>query len=444
MQLTVEMNAQMMNGFQTLFKEMGSNLVRACAEKYGFNAEEAIQEFSVNVGVKKTIPSKRGGSRKKSAKADEPKIPMPFSNTIKENCCQGIKQNHGLYTQCMNEKNTGDFCKQCEKQSLKNSSGEPDFGVISKRSMTDFKDPKGRSPTPYMRVLEKLKVTKEEAIEEAGKFNIVIDPIHFEVVERKRGGRPKTEKATDDASSSNEEKKKGRPKKALKEVVVDTTEDLFASLVQECNTSAAAEVVDNDDVSSVSENDSSENNTESESKKSKKKNLSEEDKQALAFEKEVKKQALEAKKKALEEEKEAKKQALQKEKEAKKKALEEEKEAKKKALEEEKEAKKEAKKAKEGEKKTKKPAKVEEKVETKVEAELEAEIEAELEAEQQQEEEAISVKKWEFKGKTYLKSSANVVYDVETQDELGVWSEEKQDIIFSDLELEEEEVEDEQ
>jgi hypothetical protein len=69
------------------------------------------------------------------------------------------------------------------------------------------------------------------------------------------------------------------------------------------------------------------------------------------------------------------------------------------------------------------------------------ETNSETQKEVEEEDELVSVKKWEFKGKMYLKSSVNVVYDMETQDEIGVWSEEKQDIIFSELEEEEEEEE---
>jgi len=50
----------------------------------------------------------------------------------------------------------------------------------------------------------------------------------------------------------------------------------------------------------------------------------------------------------------------------------------------------------------------------------------------------VSVKKFEFGGKTYLISKTNVLYDMDSE-EVGVWNEAKQDIDFAELEEEEEE-----
>jgi hypothetical protein len=51
----------------------------------------------------------------------------------------------------------------------------------------------------------------------------------------------------------------------------------------------------------------------------------------------------------------------------------------------------------------------------------------------------VKVKKFEVNGKKYLKSSENIVYDAETQDVIGKWNEEKKEIIFEELEEEDEE-----
>ena len=64
------------------------------------------------------------------------------------------------------------------------------------------------------------------------------------------------------------------------------------------------------------------------------------------------------------------------------------------------------------------------------------------EEEEDDEEEGVSVSKVEIKGKTYLKSKNNILYDVKTQDQIGLWNEAKQEIDYSELEEEEEEEED--
>jgi len=139
----------------------------------------------------------------------------------------------------------------------------------------------------------------------------------------------------------------------------------------------------------------------------------------------------EAKKEAEKKEKEAKKEAEKKEKEAKKEAEKKEKEAKKEAEKKEKEAKKEAEKK---EKEAKKEAEKKEKEAKKEVVEKKAIVEAiqieETAAKKQSDqlldgelsEEEESVTKFTFEGKDYLRDEKNVVYDYNSQEEIGVWT----------------------
>ena len=60
---------------------------------------------------------------------------------------------------------------------------------------------------------------------------------------------------------------------------------------------------------------------------------------------------------------------------------------------------------------------------------------------EEEEEQEVSVVKFEHAGKTYLKSSENILYDPETQDPVGMWNEETQSI--DEVELTEEDYESE-
>ena len=134
-----------------------------------------------------------------------------------------------------------------------------------------------------------------------------------------------------------------------------------------------------------------------------------------------------AKKAAAEAEKAAKKAALEEEKAAKKAALEAEKAAKKAALEAEKAAKKAEKKTATQSPKTKKNAQ-----------------EEKQEEEQNDEEQpkVLKVKKFEHNGVKYLKTADNVLYLMETQEEVGKWNEEKQIIEFKESSEEDEDEDD--
>jgi hypothetical protein len=255
-------------------------------------------------------------------------------------------------------------------------------------------------------VLEKLKLTQEQSLEEASKLNIEVSEEHFEVVEK-----AKKSKKTDSS--------RGRPKKPSLAIEADNVTDLFAKLTSEEEEECDLEV------------------SEKPVKVSKKSKLSDEEKAA-------KKQALEAERLAKKEERDAKLAVEKAEREEKRKAdleakkLEreaklaqekaerEEKRAQEKAEREEKKAQEKA--AKEAEKstKSKKTAKTEPKVEEPKVVEAPAKV---------------SVSRIQVDGKSYLKSSANILYDPATKEEVGLWDPETKTIkeLPEDDEEEEEE-----
>jgi hypothetical protein len=342
---------------------------------------------------------------------------MPYSGEYNEECCKGLRQNKGLYTQCEMSKKSGDYCKQCSASAEKNS-GMPEYGTIEQRRASDiysYVDPKGRKPISYTKIMKKLNISEEEVKAEAEKLGISIDAGHFVVPETKRG-RPAQEKAPKEPKGA-----KGRPKKAKKVLEIGGEEDdLFASLVaaafpnppldpplekvepkiESVEQNVAPEVVT--EVAEVVEKVAAEVVVE---KKVSKKAESE----AKKLEKEAKKLEKETQK--------AEKEAQKLEKEAKKKAELEAKEAKKKADLEAKEAKKAEKESKKAEKK---PVVAAAGVKT-------------------DEEEQEVVKKIEVDGKKYLKSkSTGIIYDyneyVTSGDQvvLGKWNEATNKIDFQE------------
>jgi hypothetical protein len=333
-----------------------AEVIRACALKYGFDCEEAMRELSVSYAPAEGKKPKATGLKK--AVRVQPSIPLPFTGVVREDCCIGVKQNHGLYTQCFSAPGDSGLCKGCAKQASKNASGEPDCGVIAKRVMqgSEYRDSKGRAPVHYTKVMNKQKLTEEQVLAEAAKFGIEIEASHFAVpsAQQKRG-RPKkattsdTESETSSASLATGDKKKtrGRPKKAAKVVEVNATEDLFASLMEQAQSasprpsaagggSSAAEAKE-DDASSISASDSESDSEESKGsnsgnkKKTKKSKALSEEQLALAQQKkaakflakEAEKEAKAAAKAQAQQEKEAEKvkKAAEKEQAQQEKAL---------------------------------------------------------------------------------------------------------------------------
>jgi hypothetical protein len=204
-----------------------------CSVRYGFSLEEALCMLNVEIEEKKDVKVS--------------KMPLPFSGVVKEGCCGGLRQNHGLLTQCEVKVKEGvEYCGRCSKECKNNGSGKPDRGSIKERLAAweegkEYRDPKGRVAVGYAKVMQKLKLTESMVKEEALRQGVVLKDSDLNMEEKKRG-RPKKEKVLTRDTDSEVSKKKGRgrPKKEGKEVSVKT-EDLFATLISEAKTKSKSE-----------------------------------------------------------------------------------------------------------------------------------------------------------------------------------------------------------
>ena len=296
----------------------------------------------------------------------------------------------------------------------------PEYGIIQDRlaaGIFEYVDPKGRKPVAYTKVMKKYKITQEQALEEAGKFNIVINENHFVVPEADvKRGRPSSQK---EKVAKEPKGAKGRPKKAKKVLLLEgegDDEDLFAALVADANE-------EDEEMQLVP----------------KKKGKTEEEKEAERIAKEAEKALKEQQRLKEKEEKEAKLAAEKAEKEAKKEAERLARESKKAAEEAEKLAKKEALEKAKAEKEAAKKASEEAKKSKPTKKAVSASAEVD-------DDEPDVVKKIEFEGKKYLKSKkTGIIYDyteyVKNQEQVvvGQWNESKNKIDFSDAGEESEE-----
>ena len=397
------------------------------------SVEDALDQLNLKFDMKtKTTTTKRAPKEKKL----KPSVPLPFCGTVNESICFGIRLNHGLHTQCQNDKDgLGEYCKTCQKHADKNANGKPAHGDIRDRltcGLLEYRDPKGRQTTPYGNVVEKLGLDKETVIAEAAKFGMTIPDEHWTVV-KKTVGRPKkdvTNVSDTESESSKAPKKRGRPKK-VKKVESAVEDDLLSQL----------KALDINESSS----DESDAPSDKETKKAKKETKKAE-KQAAAAAKKAEKEELKAMRLAEKESKKA-------EKEAAKAAAKAEKEAAKQAAKDAKKAEKEAAKAaKKAEKDAAKQA-AKEVAAKEVDSEPELDTEdhddispiQEEEIVESEEEEAV---KFEHEGKSYLRTADNLVYTMEALESddaepIGVWNHGKQTIDEIIIQSDDEEEDDE-
>jgi len=221
--MSLEIPNRLTNMLKKVAQDAMRKAVRECSREYNFSEEEALIKLKIE-----DLRIREKGKKEKKEKKEKSKIPLPYNNEYSEECCNALRLNQGLYTQCENMKEEGKlYCKGCAKK----TEGEmPEYGTIFMRRETGimvYVDPKGRKPTPYVKIMKKLNLTREQVIEEAERLNKTINECHFEEVEQKRG-RPAAIKEKVAKGM------KGRPKKTKKVVEIigeNDTVDIFASLV---------------------------------------------------------------------------------------------------------------------------------------------------------------------------------------------------------------------
>ena len=244
----VEISVIVENAFVASTRNFTEGAVRELSKKYGFDASEALGYLNLNVlKVRRADKSRRVVNRK----SVQPTIPLPFCGREKEEWCRGIRLNHGLMSQCtMGRSGEGEFCKTCQCQSDKNGNGLPTYGHIAGREKDGWRTPGGKQPTNYGNVMEKLNISREKAISEAEKFGLTIPEEQFEKKAAQRGRPARKGTATSDTESEDGApklvKKRGRPKKDKKVISGSSGgsgDDLIASLMAHANVAVVNNLV---------------------------------------------------------------------------------------------------------------------------------------------------------------------------------------------------------
>jgi hypothetical protein len=439
--MAMMLSKRAMKNVESMALDMARQTITECAVLYGFSAEEAMDRLGASTITLRTEEKVKKPKTEKAAKAIKSAFPLPFTGAIQSDCCQGIKANRGLYSQCAKScKKDSQFCNGCAKQAEKNASGEPDCGVIAKRMLDGdaWRDPKGRAPISFRQLMKKMKLSEDQVLAEVSRLGASFDAEkHFaaEPAKDSKRGRPK-KAVTSDTESDASPKKRGRPKKPTKVVDVSATDDLFANLVEEAKSAAAPSEGEMSDLSG------SDSDSEAGSKKpSKNSKLTEAEKTAKKAARDAEKAKAKAEKEAKEAQEKAEKKAARDAEKAKAKAEKEAKEAEEKAAKAaakavakaEKEAKEAEEKAAKAAAKAEKPAAAKTK-KSKAEAPVATPVASEELTPEAEEEEAVKVEKFEIKGTIYLKSADNTLYDMKTQEEIGVWNPETKEIEEQDEE----------
>jgi len=118
-----------------------------------------------------------------------PAFALPWTGIPIKGCCQGIRSNYDTYTQCHQAcAKDNIYCKTCAKNC--GEDGVPKDGNVESRSTITKKI------KPYINFMNAKKLSKQDVIDEAAKFDLVLCDEIFEKPSIK--GRPK-KSVTDDS-----------------------------------------------------------------------------------------------------------------------------------------------------------------------------------------------------------------------------------------------------
>jgi hypothetical protein len=160
--------------------------------------------------IKEKMPAAATKQKKiqETKEEEKDKIPMPWTGQADFATCVGLKAQYGLFIQCgkaCDMKNASfqidnhecRFCNDCSKKCDEN--GKHSVGTIEERieaGVGKYVNAKtGKKETMYIDALEKMKITKEEALEAAARRGFQIPDWMLEKAEKKRG-RPAASGAT--------------------------------------------------------------------------------------------------------------------------------------------------------------------------------------------------------------------------------------------------------
>ena len=189
----------------------------------------AMEAYVPPVGLEAPAPKVKTPKATKP-KREVPSIPLPFCG-VKEDWCQGIRNNRGLYTQCTVAPMADcRFCKTCSAQVEKNATNLPNGGVVEGRDAAAWRAPNGQQPLTFASYLQKDAkhghILQDHTIaeQEAAKFGWTIPDSEWEVTPR-ANGRPK-QRATATVSDSSSDDG----------VAAMSGQDVIAALVAEAST----------------------------------------------------------------------------------------------------------------------------------------------------------------------------------------------------------------
>ena len=202
-------------GVEACFETMRNSNVSNIDEVKEVISREIFPKVFGSEGSKPTKKENVNPPKKEAKTKSEKKsrsVPLPFSGHHYKKCCNALKSNYGLYTQCMNIKaEDSNYCSpDCEAHSRK-------YGTIIERmenfkltnSYSEYRDRENKKAKKYSSIISSKEFTEDEILGQVERMSellgerFVFDKIHM----NKTAQTKKTSTKIEEESNKNEEKK---------------------------------------------------------------------------------------------------------------------------------------------------------------------------------------------------------------------------------------------
>jgi hypothetical protein len=251
--LTANQIIKKMQGLESALSILKEQLIASCVmDKNGEAIEKKRKEPKEKKEKEPKEKKEKEPKEKKEKKLKEVvivdenkkkqnKIPMPWTGVVDYTTCVALKTMYGLFIQCAKECDMTSasfqidnhecrFCSDCSKKCDEN--GKHPVGTVEERIEAGVgkyvNDKTGKKEASYIEVLEKMSITKEEALDAAKKRGVQIPDWMFEPVEKKRGRPAKMDvdvaSTVEKAPKPVKEKKEKKEKKVASVETADTPE----------------------------------------------------------------------------------------------------------------------------------------------------------------------------------------------------------------------------
>ena len=216
--LSSETITKKIQALENTIESLRQQLVFTRSEEESIPPKKVTKKVPV-VAEAATKQKKTNQKKIQESKEEKDKIPMPWTGQTDFTTCVGLKAQYGLFIQCGKtcdmssasfqiDNHECRFCNDCSKKCDEN--GKHSVGTIEERieaGVGNYVNAKtGKKETMYIEVLEKMKITKEEALDSAAKRGFQIPDWMLEKAEKKRG-RPAAAAAAAKKVDSDDETK---------------------------------------------------------------------------------------------------------------------------------------------------------------------------------------------------------------------------------------------